>query len=372
MTRCLAALLAAVCAAGACSGGSTTVSQSPSSTGGSGSGGHAAAWDVTVDARGGDASFSFANIDSVAATRAARPVVVAGATIATDQPHAIAGFDGPGQYKGEVIGVVEQADATTIRTLGGEQYTIPSAPGMIEQRWYDLSPGVLGVTRTTDGVVIARHDRGAAQPTWKVTAPGGAADDARIAGWLAGGDPILRVNRASGGSLAEVHLADGALQAITTIPAGRVVIAPSAGRFVVVYIADAPDGTTPTRAEVRGLGNGALERTFDLSGTMGAVFALDDKATIGFDGRSLWFYRYTAARRSDVTGTTTPESCAYDVYDTASGKRVRTLAQATGEWARISGSCKVHALLATADGGAIAFAVGGDRQAEIVKFDGPP
>jgi hypothetical protein len=67
-----------------------------------------------------------------------------------------------------------------------------------------------------------------------------------------------------------------------------------------------------------------------------------------------------------------PERCFYEVYDAHSGARLRTLSSASDEWAQISGSCAVRALLPTLDGGALAFSVSNAHEASVVKFSAAP
>ena len=329
----------------------------------------ASAWKVDVDAVGGDPAFSFANVDEVAATRAARPVMYAGARFATDQPHAQATFDGPGHSGGEVIGVTPRPDGWTIETLGGEHYSIADG-AMGTARWYDLAPGVLGVIRAAGGTTVARYQGGAPKAAWS-RAIDGAVDDARVVGWQ-GGDVLLAVDGGGALAVSRVHLADGALTPLAKIPGRRGRVAVGVSRFAALSTQERPDGTEPIRVEIHELGGGQAVRTFDLPSATDAIYPFDEQVSIGFDGRMLWLYLYRAAHDNDVLGTRSPEKCLYDVIDTDTGKRVRTLADATGDWARISKGCRVHALVATGDGGAIAFAVGGDRKAEVIKFDGPP
>ena len=358
------AILGAIASVGAScgKGGGTVTSHDPRRIG-------ATAWKVDVDAVGGDPGFSFANVDEVVASRADHPIVYAGARIATDQPHAQATFDGPGHTDDEVIGVTPRADGWAIATLGGEHYTIADG-AMGQARWYDLAPGVLGVFRRAGGATASRYQGGAAKAVWSRSIDGDV-DDARVVGWL-GDDVLLAVAGAGALAISRVHLADGAIKPIARIPGRLGRVAVSDGRFAVVTKLQLPDGAEPVQVEVGEVGSGAIVHRFDVATGGDAVYPFGDGVSIGFDGRSLWFYWYRPEHNSDVLGTKTSEACGYDVYDVETGKRVRSLADARGDWARVSKGCHVRGLVPTADGGAIAFAVGGDRKAEVIKFDGPP
>jgi len=81
---------------------------------------------------------------------------------------------------------------------------------------------------------------------------------------------------------------------------------------------------------------------------------------------------HQAAHENDVMGHQFAERCSYEVFDTArSGRRVRTLADAGGEWARITHDCHVVQLSPTVDGGVVAL-VQRSTDAEVVKFDAVP
>jgi len=129
---------------------------------------------------------------------------------------------------------------------------------------------------------------------------------------------------------------------------------------------------------IRDLKDGHLLDAFDLppvdaTASPGPQYLDRGNTSLGFDGRLLWIYEYTPEHNSDMLGTKTNEHCGYEVYDAMhGGAHVRSLSVATGDWARMTKSCRTRALLPTADGGAIAFVVGNERRAEVVKFDGPP
>jgi hypothetical protein len=136
-----------------------------------------------------------------------------------------------------------------------------------------------------------------------------------------------------------------------------------------VFPKETVDCTTCERAEI-----------YDLAGTLVTGFALPhpgdrtatggDTMSLGFTGRLLWMYEYTPGHHNHGFGG--PESCGYDVYDVTTGKRARTLAEATGEWAKLTKGCTVRALPPTADGGALAFAAVGVREARVYKLASPP
>jgi hypothetical protein len=59
-------------------------------------------------------------------------------------------------------------------------------------------------------------------------------------------------------------------------------------------------------------------------------------------------------------------------FDAATGTRLRTLKNATGEWASLGRGCRTHALIPTSDGGAIAIAIDDLTYATAAKFTAPP
>ncbi len=348
------------------------------------------AWTVQVDAPQGDEEFSFRQVAQVTATRAARPLVLAGGRIGTDSPRtAVVPGHGGTQY-GEAIGFEEKSQdgsiVAVLHTFGGEQYQIPVPSG--KQHWYDLSPGVLGLVRTAKGASIARYDHDSSEPTWSKTLDGTTIDDVSAGAWLANGDVILRVAHYSethdGETVQREHYQelvrlspkDGTIATIGRTPVGKVAVAGKAGTIAVAYTDESGDTGVRQHVQVLSLSDGVLKAEVDLAWTQGLPFlasSSDYYPTVGFDGTLIWFYDYEPRRTSDMTGTIVDEHCGYAVYDTAKhGALVRTLNEASGEWKRISNGCGVRGLLPTVDGGAIAFAALSDRQAEVVKFDGAP
>ncbi len=351
------------------------------------SGSAGVAWRVRVNAPTGDSRFSFLQVERVAATRTRPVFLIAGGMISTGKPTTALTTGGPRITSyGEVISFQEKSDRGAIRallrTLGGEVYDIPNVIG--KQRWYDLSPGVLGLTRTVRGATLVRHDGGAAKATWTRDLADPTIIDVTAAGWLPKGEVVIRVvHRRSAGSrpavepqqLLRLALATGAASPLAHTPIGKVAVSPKNATLAIAYQRDDAAGGSTRRVRVIELASGRTRADVEIPYKSGLPFPIlpdEPYPTMGFDGTLVWFYDYAARRTSDMAGTTIPESCRYAVYDTsARGALVRTISDAKGEWARLSGGCRVRGLVPSGDG-VIAFSVVSRRQAEAVKFDGPP
>jgi hypothetical protein len=322
----------------------------------------------------GETGYSFANVTTVAATRAARPTIVAQARFSTNAATNIGTTAPPGQTDGEVLDVEARSGDWLVTTVD-DRYDIPRGnEPAATARWYVLDHGVLYVDHARGQVLIAKFEHGAPAATWTEALAEREAKDARVVGWLS--DAVLvAVTRASDTQLVSVALAGGKERALATFPATEVVVAPAehAGSFAAVFN-EQPECALCPRVEVRNLADGQLAHGFKLPVDVDP-FPLDPargNATVGFDGRQVWFFTYSASHHSDVTGASAKERCSYDVFDVATGAKQRSLANAADEWASLTRGCRTHALLPTSNGGAIAIAVDDGTRATAAKFASPP
>jgi hypothetical protein len=326
-------------------------------------------WSVRVAAPEGVADFNFLTVEYVVAGRGAHPVMFANALFDTDKPVTTARTDPPKPAYDELIGVELGADATTVTTVSGVRRVIPYTAAPRDSIWLDLAPGVLALAKSPTGARFARFDTGAT-PAWVAEIADPAIRAVRRIDRFADGDPLIAIDRQSGGAgLVRIDLATGGATTIATVPEGRVALAEGASRVAVVFPKQTAGCTTCESVEVydlagKRIGGFALPHPGDR--TVGDPAAM----SLGFDGRLLWMYEYDPGHRNHGFGGR--EGCGYEVYDVASGKRVRSLADAGGEWAKLTKNCAVRALLPTPDGGAIAFVVLGVREARVVKLAAPP
>ena len=324
-------------------------------------------WTVRVFAPEGVADFNFLTVESVVAGRGDRPTMFAHALFDTDKPTATARTDPPRPAYGELIGAELGAGAITVTTLASERRAIPYTTVPEDATWYDLAPGLLAISRSAAGVKFARFDAGIA-PTWVVDVADSSVSEVRRVGWFANGDPLIAIDHTDNASLIRLELARHATAAVATVPRGAVALAERANRIAVVFTKVTADCKTCDSAAIYDLAGRPMTE-FRLARPGDRTVDARDRE-LGFDGRLLWMYGYYPAHYNHGIGG--PESCGYEAYDVAAGKRVRTLADARGDWARLTKDCAVRALLPTADGGALAFVVVGVREARVVKFAAPP
>lgn len=344
-------------------------------------------WTVRVEAPEGARDFSFETVAFVAATRGERPTLFANARFGTEHATVIATEDRPRiDYRErigyrEVISVGLDAAATIVTTLRGEPLAIPFATVPRDALWYDLAPGILAIMKSATGARFVRFD-GSATPTWVVDVPDAHLNTVRRVEWFANGDPLISLDHHRSASLVRLRLATHTIVPVATVRVGgdpqvggperirAVALAERVGQLAVVLPKLRAGCTTCESVEI-----------YDLSGKLVTGFALPDPGdrttggkamSLGFTGRLLWMYAYSPASRNDFNGWSSSQRCGYEVYDVTTGKRVRTLADATGEWAKLTKDCKVRALLPTSDGGAIAFAAVDWREALVIKLAAPP
>jgi hypothetical protein len=331
-------------------------------------------WQVKLARPPDAAGYSFANVTTVAATRAPRPTVVALARFSTSADSNVGTTAPPGQTDGEVLDVEELGNDWLVTTLD-DHYELPRGnESSGTKRWYALDHGLLFVDHARGQVAIARFDHGVSTATWMNALVERAAQDARVVAWLSDA-AVVAVQHAADTQLVNVHLADGKTRLITSIPGTGIVVAVSekASAFAAVFNERAECALCP-RVEVRALNDGHLEHSFELrvGDDPFPPDAIGGNASVGFDGRQVWFFSFVQPHHSDVTGASTGLKCSYDVFDAATGTRVRTLADATGQWATLSQGCRTHALLPTTNGGALAFAIDDNMHATVAMFPAPP
>jgi hypothetical protein len=97
----------------------------------------------------------------------------------------------------------------------------------------------------------------------------------------------------------------------------------------------------------------------------------------GLSSESVWFYRYVPAHMTSELApagrTPVATACQYEVYDLGNAAApVRTLAQADGEWRRVSGDCRVRSLVPLHDGHVAAITVVGESRVEVIEFNAAP
>ncbi len=251
-------------------------------------------------------------------------------------------------------------------------YALAADGSVIRGAWYDLGASLFAVVRTARAVKIELYEHGHAQRTWvselgdvTVTDAGMAASDANVAWvWLA---------RSQGTDLMRVNLHDGSAQIVTRLPSGIVLVAPASHRMVVLTDANTACESC-TRAEMRDLDSGSVVSSvaFPMGAGVSATLGGADSEAYGFDGAILWHFSFTTAHSNDVYGGHFATRCAYAVFDLGhGGTQLRTLSDATGEWARLSTDCAVVSLQPTADGGVVAEVIQ-ESSGSVLKFDGPP
>ncbi|MEP6864161.1 MAG: hypothetical protein ABJE66_26280 [Deltaproteobacteria bacterium] len=322
----------------------------------------------------GETAYSFANVTEVAATRAPRPTIVALARFSTTAPTNIGTTTPPGQTDGEVLDVEARGSAWVITGLD-DNYTIPRASEPPKAtRWYAIDHGVMSVDHAGGRIAIARFDGGKPTATWTQTLSDPTARDARIAAWLSDA-ALLTIEHPTDTQLVRVQLLDGKTHPVASLPATEVVIAPSerAGLFAAVFNEHAECALCP-RVETRSLADGRVANSFKLPVDVEPFPPEPGRGTaaVGFDGRQVWFFTYFGPHQSDVLGTSSDQKCSYDVFDAATGARLRTLVNATGAWASLSRGCRTHALIPISDGGGIAIAIDDGAHATATKFATPP
>jgi hypothetical protein len=280
----------------------------------------------------------------------------------------------PGQTSGEVLDVEARGSDWLVTTLD-DHFDIPRSRAPANAtRWYALEHGVMSVAHARGRVSISRFDGGKSTATWTQELADPVIQDASIAGWLSD-TALLAVAYGADTRLVAVQLADGKTRPIASLPAKLVVIAPSehTGSFAAVFN-ERPECALCARVEVRALSDGHVEHAFALPGDVDP-FPPDPvrgNASVGFDGRQVWFFAYAAPHHSDVTGASAALQCSYDVFDASTGGKLRSLAKAAGEWASLSRDCRTHALIPTGDGGAIAISVVDGAHATATKFAAAP
>lgn len=332
------------------------------------------AWQVHLAMPPDDARYSFFNVNGLAATRSTRPTVVAAARFSTADGTNIGTAAPPGETEGEVLDVEPRGSDWLVTTVE-DRYVISRGAGPEKAtRWYALSPGVMSVEHAANRAIVTRFDAGKPTPTWRQTLPDAALRDAHVVAWLSDA-AVLAVEHAADTQLVRVQLADGHAHSIASLPATGVVVATSesSGTFAAIFN-ERPECALCPRVEVRELGDGRVAHSFKLPVDIEPFPLESDRgnASVGFDGHQVWFFAYYAHHQSDVLGTSTGERCTYDVFDTQTGAKLRTLAGATGQWGALSQSCRTRSLVPMLDGGVLVLAIDDASHATISKFASPP
>ena len=319
-------------------------------------------WTVQVTAPA-ELAYTFLSTTEAIATRAERPIIFldGGVHFATSDER-VTLTRGPLPADGQVVRVVEEADRTAVETIRGTQIVVPYTLVPRGAYWFDVA-GLVAVWTAGEQLAFAQISADGSSLAWSASAeatPG----QVELLGWW-GPRPLFATRSATGGRLYALDLAARAVRALVKLPPGPIALAPARGQIAVVYRA----ASGSHRAAIYRLDEARRIREFDLRPVTERA-TIGERATLGFDGTVLWTYLYQPAGRDD--GHAHRESCGYEVYDVATGQRLRTLETAAGSWAGLVGDCRVRALLPRPDGGVIAVHASDHTTAIVVKFAHPP
>jgi hypothetical protein len=158
-------------------------------------------------------------------------------------------------------------------------------------------------------------------------------------------------------------------QALMAAP-WRVAFSEDAGQLAVVA-KDAKRCETCAKVVIVSSSDGKVVREVPLESRIAS-----EASSVGFAGDQLWLYRYVPAHKGSelapAGGRDVPPRCAYEAHDLrAAGKPPRTLADAKGEWAKLTSDCQVRALVPR--GGVVAaIQVISETTAAVVELDTIP
>ncbi len=173
------------------------------------------------------------------------------------------------------------------------------------------------------------------------------------------GRALFQLQRSSGSTVVAVDFTAHTAKILLQGQAGRGVLAERTNQLAIAG---------NKRFEVFDLATGSRIRSVELP-PFSERTAYSVQADLGFDGNEIWAYLYAPPSNGSIF--IHKEICRYDVFDATTGRLMRTLADATGEWKRLTVGCAVRALLPQPDG-VIAVHVDGPSSATIIKLAEPP
>src|SRR5262249_35222794 len=120
-----------------------------------------------------------------------------------------------------------------------------------------------------------------------------------------------------------------------------------------ITLADPASCEACSRAEIRRFADGDVVHGVRL-GT-----SWQRGRTLGGAGAGIWLSRYQPAGSDDILGGHHEASASYDVFSIKhdTGKPIRTLADARGDWRALSAGAAVHALVPAPNGRVVALHV---------------
>lgn len=257
--------------------------------------------------------------------------------------------------------------ALRVTDAAGHTVEIPGAAGGIS-----LAPladgGVLRVAQDGANLVVQRYARDARLAhEARVPAPSPAA--LPVASAAHGDVAVVVLDDGDRTQLLGLAVADGAVRWRQT----------AANRYTSGFAVTDRDGFAITledpasceacsRAEIRRFTDGSVAHGVRLgpSWTRGR--------TLGVAGDALWTYLYRPAGSDHMLGVFFDAMTSYEVFSIKrdTGKPIRTLADARGEWRTLSAGAAIHALVPAPDGRVVALHVPRFDRAEAIVFSGPP
>ncbi len=222
-----------------------------------------------------------------------------------------------------------------------------------EAEWFDVDGKLFAVSDATrfsqvsdDGTVV-----------WSARVPA-VRGSARFLGTTRG-QALFQLRRSNGSTVVAVDFTARTAKVSFEAQAGRGILAARTNQLAIMG---------DDRFEVFDLVDGARLRSVALP-PFSARTAYSDKADLGFDGGVIWSYVYVPPSNGSIV--ISGQLCGYDVFDATSGRLLRTLVDASGEWKQLAEGCAVRALLPHPDG-AIAVRVDGPNSATIIKLNDAP
>jgi len=253
---------------------------------------------------------------------------------------------------------VEGKDAWTLTLANGRVVHVAHdvVPG--GARWFAVEGGLVAVTAATDTTFARLDDRGTL--AWSVRVPAVGHDVAFLG--TAHGSALFQLGSERGSDVVALDLEHHTATVALHGQPGRGVLAERRDQLAIVGSQRIQVFDLATHEQLRDL----------LLPPFSQRTAFSDAATLGFDGDVVWMYFYAPPASGDTVRVVRGEICGYDVYDAKTGRPLRTLASATGDWMRMTEGCAVRALLARPDGGVLAVRVDGSTDATIIKLDRAP
>jgi len=252
---------------------------------------------------------------------------------------------------------------------GGRTLEVPGASAGIT-----LAPladgGLLRVAQdTAAGTMVVQRYSADGSRAHEASAPAPSASALPVASAARGDVAVVVFDDGGKTELWGVAVADGAVRWHQTV-ANRYTygFTVTDGDAFVVTVADPASCEACSRAEIRRFADGGLAHSV----RMGTSWQRDH--ILGAAGDVIWTFFYRPAGSDHMLGTFHDALILYEVFSTTNdtGKPIRTLADATGEWRALTDGVGVHALVPAPGGRVLALHVPRFDRAEAVLLSGPP